>query len=58
MKQVLCFGDSNTWGYNPKTGDSNSYTLFWIVCVLISAVPVIYTGINLFKNEKKVEKNR
>ena len=43
---------------NPKTGDSNSYTLFWIVCVLISAVLVIYTGINLFKNEKKVEKNR
>lgn len=21
MKQILCFGDSNTWGYNGETGD-------------------------------------
>lgn len=21
MKNILCFGDSNTWGYNPKTGE-------------------------------------
>lgn len=21
MKRVLCFGDSNTWGYNPKNGE-------------------------------------
>ena len=21
MKTVLCYGDSNTWGYNPTTGD-------------------------------------
>ena len=24
MKTVLCFGDSNTWGYNPK--DATRYT--------------------------------
>lgn len=42
---------------NPKTGDK-SYTLFWIICVLISAGLVIYTGLLLFKNEKKVENNR
>ena len=36
-------------GLNPKTGDK-SYTVFWIICVLISASLVIYTGILLFKN--------
>lgn len=41
---------------NPKTGDSKSYTMFWIICVLISAGLVIYTGYKLFKSEKKVEK--
>ena len=38
---------------NPKTGDNKSYTAFWIVCVLISAGLVIYTGIMLFKSEEK-----
>ena len=40
---------------NPKTGDK-SYTIFWIICVLISAGLVIYTGTLLFKNEKKGRK--
>ena len=40
---------------NPKTGDK-SYTIFWIICVLISAGLVIYTGSLLFKNEKKSRK--
>ena len=21
MFQIICFGDSNTWGYNPETGE-------------------------------------
>ena len=29
MKQVLCFGDSNTWGYNPKTGDRFPWGVRW-----------------------------
>lgn len=43
---------------NPKTGDSNkSYTAFWIICVVISAGLVIYTGIMLFKtDDKKIKK--
>lgn len=29
MKTVLCFGDSNTWGYNPVTGERYSYEQRW-----------------------------
>ncbi len=29
MKQVLCFGDSNTWGYNPKTGERFPWGVRW-----------------------------
>ena len=28
MKTVLCYGDSNTWGYNPK-GGRYDYTIRW-----------------------------
>ncbi len=44
---------------NPKTADNNkSYTAFWIVCVIISAGFVIYTGIMLFKTEdEKIKKS-
>lgn len=29
MKQVLCFGDSNTWGYNPKDGSRFDWDVRW-----------------------------
>lgn len=29
MKQILCFGDSNTWGYNPKTGQRFPWGVRW-----------------------------
>lgn len=29
MKRVLCFGDSNTWGYNPKNGERFPEGIRW-----------------------------
>lgn len=29
MKQILCFGDSNTWGYNPKDGSRFPWEVRW-----------------------------
>ncbi|HCX64547.1 MAG TPA: hydrolase [Eubacteriaceae bacterium] len=28
-KNILCFGDSNTWGYNPKDGSRFAYQARW-----------------------------
>jgi lysophospholipase L1-like esterase len=29
MKTILCYGDSNTWGYNPETKDRFSIDIRW-----------------------------
>lgn len=29
MQQVLCFGDSNTWGYNPENGERYPWGVRW-----------------------------
>lgn len=29
MKNILCFGDSNTWGYNPNTKDRYPWGIRW-----------------------------
>lgn len=29
MKQILCFGDSNTWGYNPETKERYPWGIRW-----------------------------
>ena len=29
MKTILCYGDSNTWGYDPVSGDRHSYSDRW-----------------------------
>lgn len=29
MQQVLCFGDSNTWGYNPANGERYPWGVRW-----------------------------
>jgi len=29
MKTILCYGDSNTWGYNPVTRERHSYKNRW-----------------------------
>ena len=29
MKNVLCFGDSNTWGYDPADGSRYAYEIRW-----------------------------
>jgi lysophospholipase L1-like esterase len=29
MKNILCFGDSNTWGYVPGSGERYTYTQRW-----------------------------
>ena len=32
MKQILCFGDSNTWGLIPKTNKRYEWGVRWISC--------------------------
>jgi len=29
MKTIMCYGDSNTWGYNPKTGSRFDHKTRW-----------------------------
>ena len=29
MKTILCYGDSNTWGYNPRTGNRYDHKTRW-----------------------------
>ena len=29
MKTILCYGDSNTWGYDPRTGDRYDHKTRW-----------------------------
>lgn len=29
MKTILCYGDSNTWGYNPSTGERHDFENRW-----------------------------
>lgn len=29
MKQIVCFGDSNTWGYNPNTAERYQWGVRW-----------------------------
>ena len=29
MKRILAFGDSNTWGYDPATGQRYDETIRW-----------------------------
>ncbi|MCR4688795.1 MAG: acylhydrolase [Saccharofermentans sp.] len=33
MRRIVCFGDSNTWGYNPNTGERFAEDVRW-PCVL------------------------
>ena len=35
MKRILCFGDSNTWGYDPETDERYDYKTRW-PCVMAS----------------------
>lgn len=29
MKQILCFGDSNTWGYDGESGERLPFKVRW-----------------------------
>ena len=49
MKTVLCFGDSNTWGYNPVNGERHNYSKRWTTVLqneLGSEYLVIPEGLN------------
>lgn len=49
MKTVLCFGDSNTWGYIPETGERYPRTVRWpgvMQAELGEAFHVIEEGLN------------
>jgi len=36
MKTVLCYGDSNTWGYNPVSGERHAYKNRWTTILQIN----------------------
>jgi lysophospholipase L1-like esterase len=49
MKTILCYGDSNTWGYNPATGERFGPTERWAGVLRQSLGPdywVIEEGLN------------
>lgn len=49
MKNILCYGDSNTWGYTPGTGERFSSTQRW-PCILQQSLGktfhIIEAGLN------------
>ncbi|HPE60930.1 MAG TPA: SGNH/GDSL hydrolase family protein [Thiolinea sp.] len=49
MYRILCFGDSNTWGYDPETGDRFDHHTRWprhMAGLLGSGFEVIEEGMN------------
>jgi lysophospholipase L1-like esterase len=49
MKTVLCYGDSNTWGYNPSTEDRYPLAERWVSVLALALGPeylVIPEGLN------------
>ncbi len=49
MKTILCFGDSNTWGYNAATGGRHPYDVRWtglLQQTLSAQARVIEEGLN------------
>lgn len=49
MKTIICFGDSNTWGYNPVTAERHDYEKRWTTVLqkeLGSEYLVIPEGLN------------
>jgi len=61
MKNILCFGDSNTWGYSPLDGSRYSHDVRWtgvLQRLLGSDYRVIEEGLNgrtTFINEEGAE---
>ena len=49
MKRILCFGDSNTWGYNPEDGTRYDQTARWprvMAELLKDDVEIVEEGMN------------
>lgn len=49
MRTILCYGDSNTWGYNPKTKTRYEKDIIWTSVLKKSLgddYEVIYEGLN------------
>lgn len=49
VKSVLCYGDSNTWGYDPQTGERHPYENRWTTVAadaLGSGYRIIPEGLN------------
>jgi len=49
MKQILCYGDSNTWGHNPETGLRHDWNARWpgvLASLLGSEYHVLEEGIS------------
>ena len=45
MKNILCFGDSNTWGYDPVTGSRYAYDVRWTVETAADAARLPHPGV-------------
>lgn len=48
-RQILCFGDSNTWGFNPENGERHPYDVRWTSVMekaLGSSYRIIVEGLN------------
>ena len=58
VKNILCFGDSNTWGYNPVDKSRHPIDVRWtgvLQATLGSEYRIIEEGLNgrtTFKNEE------
>jgi lysophospholipase L1-like esterase len=48
-RQILCFGDSNTWGFNPENGERHPYNVRWTSVMekaMGSSYRIIVEGMN------------
>ena len=64
MKKILCFGDSNTFGFNPETGarfDKNSRWSGILASLLFPEYEIIEEGMNnrtgFFKNPEGLKQS-
>lgn len=49
MKEILCYGDSNTWGFTPTTGARYPYAVRWpgvLGALLGSGCRITENGVN------------
>ena len=53
MTDVLCFGDSNTWGYNPKDGSRFPWGVRWTSVLQEQLKDIVVGQPETFQNQLK-----